>query len=172
MFECSIGLPIVPRFHLFPRLADGLRNRTSFGRKLWLDIGLTLSDLRMFAWKVIQTRFQVIVIVAFTNPFKHCCFPLEASGSPWPFCKPVIDGDTVLPGAPVLGPEQTHWLCRPLSKFMAVSVIPNTLHLKRYCVAAIIWGDKFQPVCSARQTQWLMSSTGDKCLRPKRTTAT
>ena len=39
--------------------------------------------------------------------------------------RPVIGRDTFMALAPVLGPSQKNWLCRPLPRFMAVSSIPE-----------------------------------------------
>ena len=103
---------------------------------VWLNIGPTQSDIRIFVWNVLWACLGVPG-TGLKYMKRKWFLPTERPEHYWPFWRAAVGRGTFSPLAPVLliALQQKKWLCHPLPLlFMAVGINPNAWRSSSYCM--------------------------------------
>ena len=120
----------------------------SFRREIWLDVGPTQSDLRIFAWKKIQACLWVPAVGSFRrkNDGGEMLFSYENDRPLLTFSEAFGRWGHVFAISASPRCWTRKWLCHHPPLFAAVSMILNMWHscilLHATFMADKIWGDK------------------------------
>ena len=96
------------------------------------EIGPAPSDLRIFAWRLLQACLGVHLQSARSEKKNEKNNVFLWKRLVITFGSPVVGGDAFSALALVLGPEQKNWLCHPLPLLTAISMMINMWHSSCY----------------------------------------